>query len=259
MMKSGIKFERDEGTMKKMRHSAVRQIATSVAIPAAAIGLVLAAVSPASAHTVATTDNMACMGDPVASGIANVHQSLVAFTENVTHPTANTFHVQPGTQVFNNSTPFAMKRLENVRMVYKITDTSKFVSAAVGTAGSGYTGTPAVTRVDATLAPSATGSYLLLSGITVPAVAGATTSFVQPGITINQTDDADLYLEINRDGDAGKYANSKNFLTFTSVATFLGFEQKAATMCLATDVSSRSDSDIGSVLATNDLGGDLHP
>lgn len=259
-----------------MSTSVVRRSSIGVIASAAAAGLALAVAAPASAHNLTTTFNNACMGDPVSAIAGNVHQPLESYSMTVNHSTATpgVYTIQPGSQTVPTSGGGAsVINLNRISVMYKI-DPATFVSASiVPGSGSGYTGTPVVTRVNSSGAADSAGSYLALNGgvgttiqgaspggsntsdAGITAAAGAT--FTLPAVQVTTTS-SNPAAYVNTDGDAGKYANPKNYLTFLSKATLFG-TQYAPTMCVPTDVASRSDSNIGTVLTPNAGAGNLHP
>ncbi|MDI9902511.1 hypothetical protein QM716_21880 [Rhodococcus sp. IEGM 1409] len=259
-----------------MTVSLARRAGTAAAISAAACGLVLAATVPASAHNVTTNYNNACMGDPVSLIAGNVHQPLQAHSMSVAHSssTPGTYTIQPGSQTVPTSGGGAtVINLNRLNLVFKI-DPATYTSASIvsGT-GSGFSGTPVVTRVNASGAADATGSYLSLNGGVGTTIAGASpggsntsdagltalagATFTLPSVQVVTTS-PNPAVYINTDGDAGKYANPKNYMTFLSKASLFG-TQYAPTMCSATDVTPRTDSNIGSVLTPNGGAANLHP
>ncbi|MGF7124647.1 hypothetical protein [Rhodococcus sp. BE178] len=251
---------------------------------ALSFGMVAALAPPASAHTLTNMFDTGCLGKSPTTLFPNSHLPGNTMSIEVSHPSSGVYHLQTGVGTFANtptgpSVPAGTlaTAMSRFRLLYKI-NPSTFVSASVvpGT-GIGLVGPSSVTRVNATGAADPGGDYIALSGgatiagaspsgsngsvagLTAPAVGGptSTTSFQLPAVSISTTAN-ELDAVVATNGSAGKYGNPANFLTFLVSVSYYGVASHAATMCMPTDVSALSDSDIGSYLPLNGGAGSLH-
>ena len=260
----------------------IRSCAVGIAIPAAVAGLVLAATVPASAHTTTTNFNSACVGIPNSTSVDPV-PTTAAHSVTVTHPVANTYNIQTGPQTIAGVGGTVAINLNRLQVVYKIDNPTLVTSVSVvAGSGSGITGTPTVTRVDSSRNASATGEYILLNGganstIAGAGVGGAGSNTTEAGLTAVApgpfqlpavqvvTTAPDLDVWVDTDGDAAKYGNAKNFMTFLAKGRLIVFTGLAPTTCLPTDTTftvaqiKGTPSVLGTSPTLNGGAGNLHP
>lgn len=265
-----------------MTVSTARRCVIGLAAPVAAVGLVLAVSMPAAATTVTTAFKNACIGVPttsIASPIPQVENTAIT----VTHTTGtNTYNIQASGQVAPSTGGGAtVVNLSRFQQVFELANPAD-ISAISVVAGSGVnvSGTPTVTRVNASRVADANGAFVLLNGGGSSTIAGAGVggtgsntsaagltvspgAFQLPAIQVTTKAGAsDLIVKVDTNGDAAKYGNSKNYYSFLSqgVVSVLGFPVTgwAPTMCIPSDATLTA-SDIGTTPTLNAGAGALHP
>lgn len=235
-----------------MHVSTAKRTVAALAVATASVGMVFAAVAPASATagTTVTSYNQACRAVSVGQTVDQVVPTSVTanhVTVNAT-PGVNSYTLQPGSATTPSSSGVSgvtFLGIDDVRLVYRY-DPATFVAgsaALVAGSGSGYTGT--VTLTD-------TGSQLIVDGADV----GVGVTYQLPKISF-QTRNSALDVKFDTQGTAAQMYNfSANYFRFTSKASVPIFGTVSApTSCIPANAVGAT----GSYPALNSGAGVLHP
>lgn len=235
----------------------IRGLVTPIGAGALA-GITMLAGVPASAAPVTTDFRVSCLATPsaVAGPQAQSDDAGVTVDAPETVDAGEEFEItlRPSTISYPNSTSGAsVKNVSRIKIDVAMPQNVEFLGAeVVANTSNGLSGVaPNVLRVNENGNVDPNGNILRLSGnnatigngpnssknseagIVAPAAGGAQTTFQLPTVKarLKAGPSGDVDIRLRTDGDAGKWGNDKNFLTFLPKATAAFITAWAPTQC----------------------------